>query len=193
MRRALVNENADIVRDHPTYIMKITGDDREGKAQLDNFIDPDEKYPTIVTTSKLLTTGVNCKTCKVVVLDNKFGEHGMTEFKQIIGRGTRICEDYDKLYFTILDFRDASRLFADPEFDGEPVVVFEPNPGDPIADPGSRRQWRQSRSASVSDRRPTRIAAGRSVLPCEISRSWGRRLCSVGDGAVLLLRWPSCN
>lgn len=136
MRRALVNENADIVRDHPTYIMKITGDDREGKAQLDNFIDPDEKYPTIVTTSKLLTTGVNCKTCKVVVLDNKFGEHGMTEFKQIIGRGTRICEDYDKLYFTILDFRDASRLFADPEFDGEPVVVFEPNPGDPIADPG---------------------------------------------------------
>ena len=104
--------------------MKITGDDREGKAQLDNFIDPDEKYPTIVTTSKLLTTGVNCKTCKVVVLDNKFGEHGMTEFKQIIGRGTRICEDYDKRYFTILDFRDASRLFADPEFDGELLLCL---------------------------------------------------------------------
>lgn len=126
MRRALVNENADIVRDHPTYVMKITGDDKEGKAQLDNFIDPDEKFPTIVTTSKLLTTGVNCKTCKVIVLDNKFGEHGMTEFKQIIGRGTRICEDYGKRYFTILDFRDASRLFADPDFDGEPVVIFDP-------------------------------------------------------------------
>lgn len=136
MRRALVNENADIVKDHPTYVMKITGDDKEGKARLDNFIDPDEKYPTIVTTSKLLTTGVNCKTCKLVVLDNKFGEHGMTEFKQIIGRGTRICEDYGKLYFTILDFRDASRLFADPEFDGEPVVIYEPNPDDPIINPG---------------------------------------------------------
>lgn len=136
MRRALVNENADIMKDHPTYVMKITGDDKEGKAQLDNFIDPDEKYPTIVTTSKLLTTGVNCKTCKVVVLDNKFGEHGMTEFKQIIGRGTRICENYDKRYFTILDFRDASRLFADPDFDGEPVVIFEPGPDDVIVDPG---------------------------------------------------------
>lgn len=135
MRRALVNENADIVRDHPTYVMKITGDDKEGKAQLDNFIDPDEKFPTIVTTSKLLTTGVNCKTCKVVVLDNKFGEHGMTEFKQIIGRGTRICESYGKRYFTILDFRDASRLFADPDFDGEPVVIFEPGPNDPIVEP----------------------------------------------------------
>lgn len=133
MRRALVNENADIVKDHPTYVMKITGDDQEGKAQLDNFIDPDEKYPTIVTTSKLLTTGVNCQTCKLVVLDNKFGERGMTEFKQIIGRGTRIREDYGKRYFTILDFRDASRLFADPDFDGEPVVVFEPKDGEPIA------------------------------------------------------------
>lgn len=135
MRRALVNENADIVRDHPTYVMKITGDDKEGKAQLDNFIDPDEKFPTIVTTSKLLTTGVNCKTCKVIVLDNKFGEHGMTEFKQIIGRGTRICEDYGKRYFTILDFRDASRLFADPDFDGEPVVIFDPPVDGPIAPP----------------------------------------------------------
>ena len=135
MRRALVNENADIVKHHPTYVMKITGDDKEGKAQLDNFIDPDEKFPTIVTTSKLLTTGVNCKTCKVIVLDNKFGEHGMTEFKQIIGRGTRICEDYGKRYFTILDFRDASRLFADPDFDGEPVVIFDPPEDGPMTPP----------------------------------------------------------
>lgn len=135
MRRALVNENADIVKDHPTYVMKITGDDKEGKSQLDNFIDPDEKFPTIVTTSKLLTTGVNCKTCKVIVLDNKFGQHGMTEFKQIIGRGTRICEDYGKRYFTILDFRDASRLFADPDFDGEPVVIFDPPTDGPMTPP----------------------------------------------------------
>lgn len=132
MREALVNENGDIVKEHPSYIMRITGDSKEGKAKLDEFIDPDEKYPTIVTTSKLLTTGVNCKTCKVVVLDNLFGEQGMTEFKQIIGRGTRICEPYGKLYFTILDFRDASRLFADPAFDGEPVQIFEPAPDGPM-------------------------------------------------------------
>lgn len=132
MRQALVNENSDIVKDHPTYIMRITGDSNEGKAKLDDFIDPDEKYPTIVTTSKLLTTGVNCKTCKLVVLDNVFGEQGMTEFKQIVGRGTRICEPYGKTYFTILDFRDASRMFADPAFDGEPVQIFEPAPDGPM-------------------------------------------------------------
>ena len=137
MREALVNENSDIVKEHPSYIMRITGDSKEGKAKLDEFIDPDEKYPTIVTTSKLLTTGVNCKTCKLVVLDNLFGEQGMTEFKQIIGRGTRICEPYGKLYFTILDFRDASRLFADPAFDGEPVQIYEPAPDGPmVPDPG---------------------------------------------------------
>lgn len=135
MRQALVNCNRDIARDHPTYVMRITGDSAEGKAQLDNFMDPDEKYPTIVTTSKLLTTGVNCKTCKVIVLDNLFGEQGMTEFKQIIGRGTRIKEDYGKLYFTILDFRNASRLFADPAFDGEPVQIYEPPENDPIVPP----------------------------------------------------------
>ena len=135
MRQALVNENSDIVSQHPNYIMRITGDSKEGKASLDVFIDPDEKFPTIVTTSKLLTTGVNCKTCKVVVLDNIFGDHGMTEFKQIIGRGTRIYEPYGKLYFSILDFRNASRLFADPSFDGDPVQIFEPGPEDPICPP----------------------------------------------------------
>lgn len=135
MRQALVNENSDIVAEHPKYVMRITGDSKEGKDQLDNFIDPDEKYPTIVTTSKLLTTGVNCKTCKVVVLDNIFGEQGMTEFKQIVGRGTRICEPYGKLYFTIIDFRDASRLFADPAFDGEPVQIYEPPADGPLEPP----------------------------------------------------------
>ena len=118
MRQALVNLNSDLCADNHKYIMRITGDNDEGKKQLDYFIDNDSVYPTIVTTSKLMTTGVNCQTCKNIVLDNIFGESGMTEFKQIIGRGTRIKEDYNKMYFTILDFRNATRLFADPAFNG---------------------------------------------------------------------------
>lgn len=122
MRQALVNENSDLVQENHKYIMRITGDNPEGKAELDNFIDVDSKYPVVVTTSKLLTTGVDAQTCKVIVLDTVI--NSMTEFKQIIGRGTRIREDYGKHYFTILDFRDATRLFADPEFDGEPVKTY---------------------------------------------------------------------
>lgn len=136
MRQALVNENSDLVAKNEKYIMRITGDTKEGKDQLDNFIDEESLYPTIVTTSKLLTTGVNCKTCKIIVLDNTFGDQGMTEFKQIIGRGTRIKEDYNKMFFTILDFRNASRLFADKDFDGEPVQIYEPGKDDPIVPPG---------------------------------------------------------
>ncbi len=137
MRQALVNYNSDLVAENPKYVMRITGDNQEGKAQLDNFIDEESKYPTIVTTSKLMTTGVDCKTCKLIVLDNEFGENGMTEFKQIIGRGTRIKPEYGKEYFTIMDFRNASRLFADPDFDGDPVQVYEPNEdnGDDIVPP----------------------------------------------------------
>lgn len=118
MRQALVNLNQDLCADSHRYIMRITGDNDEGKKQLDNFLDNDSVYPAIVTTSKLLTTGVNCQTCKNIVLDNIFGENGMTEFKQIIGRGTRIKEEFNKMYFTILDFRNATRLFADPAFNG---------------------------------------------------------------------------
>ena len=132
MRQALVNCNKDMVKKNPKYVMRITGDNNEGKAQLDNFIDPAKDYPVIVTTSKLMTTGVDCKTCKVIALDNIFGENGMTEFKQIIGRGTRICEDYHKLYFTILDFRDASRMFADPTFNGPAICILEPKEGEAI-------------------------------------------------------------
>ena len=137
MRQALVNENADLVKENPKYIMRITGDNAEGKAQLDNFIDEESLYPTIVTTSKLMTTGVDCKTCKLIVLDNIFGDNGMTEFKQIIGRGTRLKPEYGKEYFTIMDFRNASRLFADPDWDGEPVQIYEPNEnnGDDIIPP----------------------------------------------------------
>ena len=115
------------------YVTRITGDDTEGKAQLSYFIDNDEPYPVIATTSKLLTTGVDAKTCKLIVLDQTI--NSMTEFKQIIGRGTRLREDYQKLYFTIMDFKGATRLFVDPDFDGEPVVIYEPKPGQPVVPP----------------------------------------------------------
>jgi type I restriction enzyme R subunit len=124
MRRALVNENADLVSQNRKYVMQITGDNKEGKAELDNFIHPEERYPVIVTTSKLLTTGVDAQTCKVIVLDQTI--KSMTEFKQIVGRGTRIREDQGKLFFTILDFKRATELFADPAFDGTPVQIYEP-------------------------------------------------------------------
>lgn len=123
MRRALANENSDLVSENPKYVMKITGDDDEGKAELENFITPSEKYPTLVTTSKLLTTGVDCKTCEFIVIDSEI--NSMIEFKQILGRGTRIREDYGKMYFTLIDFRDVSRLFADKDFDGDPVRIKE--------------------------------------------------------------------
>lgn len=115
------------------YVMRITGDDTEGKAQISYFIDNDEPYPVIATTSKLLSTGVDAKTCKLIVLDQNI--NSMTEFKQIIGRGTRLREDYQKLYFTIMDFKGATRLFADPDFDGDPVVIYEPKGDDPVVPP----------------------------------------------------------
>lgn len=121
MRQALVNTNADLVSKNAKYIMRITGDNQDGKNELDNFISPEEKYPVIAVTSKLMTTGVDAQTCKVIVLDNNI--QSMTEFKQIIGRGTRINEDFGKLYFTILDFRNVTDLFADPDFDGDPVRI----------------------------------------------------------------------
>jgi type I restriction enzyme R subunit len=123
MRMALRNENSDLVKKNDKYILKITGDDDVGKKELDNFIDPASKYPVIATTSKLLTTGVDAQTCKLIVLDS--GIRSMTEFKQIIGRGTRINEDYGKYYFTIMDFRQVTDLFADSDFDGEPVQIYE--------------------------------------------------------------------
>ena len=115
------------------YVVRITSDDTEGKAQLSYFIDNDEPFPVIATTSKLLSTGVDAKTCKLIVLDQTI--NSMTEFKQIVGRGTRIREDYRKLYFTIMDFKGATRLFSDPEFDGEPVTVYEPSPDESIVPP----------------------------------------------------------
>lgn len=125
MRQALANENADLVAQNYKYIMRITGDNEEGKAELDNFIFPESKYPVIATTSKLMTTGVDAQTCKLIVLDQRI--QSMTEFKQIIGRGTRINEAYDKYYFTIIDFKKATELFADPDFDGDPVQIYSPS------------------------------------------------------------------
>src|SRR3989339_762375 len=124
MRQALVNENADIAADNARYVMRITGDNEEGKMELDNFIFPESRYPVIATTSKLMSTGVDAQTCKLIVLDQRI--QSMTEFKQIIGRGTRINEDYGKFYFTIMDFKKATELFADPDFDGDPVQIYEP-------------------------------------------------------------------
>jgi type I restriction enzyme R subunit len=121
MRTALAKHNPDLVAENHKYIMQITGDNDEGKRELDNFINPEEKYPVIATTSELMTTGVDAQTCKVIVLDSNI--NSMTKFKQIIGRGTRINEEYGKLYFTILDFRNATDLFADPHFDGDPISV----------------------------------------------------------------------
>ena len=121
MRRELANANAYLMSKNSKYIMQITGDNEEGKRHLDAFINPNELYPVIATTSKLMTTGIDAQTCKLIVLDSNIGS--MTEFKQIIGRGTRINEDFGKHYFTIMDFRNVTALFADPEFDGDPVRV----------------------------------------------------------------------
>ena len=133
MRQALVNANPDLAAANSKYIMRITGDNDEGKAQLDNFIDPESTYPVIATTSRLMSTGVDAQTCHLIVLDRRI--NSMTEFKQIIGRGTRINEEYNKLYFTIMDFKRATALFADPDFDGDPVQIYEPGPDDPPIPP----------------------------------------------------------
>ena len=165
MRQAFVNENTDLVAEDSRYVMRITGDDNTGKSQLDNFEDVTSKVPTIVTTSKLLTTGVNVKTCKTIVLDSNI--NSMTEFKQIIGRGTRLDTDHGKSYFTIIDFRGVSRLFADPAFDGEPIeeidgngsqaVTHRPGSGDSTSpsdgDPGN----------TIAEPRPVYLVTNRKV------------------------------
>lgn len=135
MRQVLINENTDLVeRDH-RYVMRITGNDEEGQKELGGFIDPETKYPVLVTTSRLLSTGIDVQTCRLIVLDREVGS--MTEFKQIVGRGTRIHEETGKLYFTLMDFRGATRHFADPDFDGEPVQIYEPGENEPILTPNA--------------------------------------------------------
>lgn len=133
MRQALINDNKDLCDENARYVMRITGSDALGQAQIGNFIDPESRYPVIVTTSRLLSTGVDAQTCRLIVLDRSVGS--MTEFKQIVGRGTRVHEDTQKFYFTLMDFRGATNHFADPEFDGDPVQIYEPVGDDPVTPP----------------------------------------------------------
>ncbi len=133
MRQALTNENGDLYAENNRYVMRITGSDTEGQAQLGNFIDPESRYPVLVTTSRLLSTGVDAQTCRLIVIDREVGS--MTEFKQIVGRGTRVHEDTHKYYFTLIDFRGATNHFADPDFDGEPVQIYTPGTDQPIDPP----------------------------------------------------------
>lgn len=133
MRQALINENADLVAKNWNYCVKITGDDEVGKQELDNFTDVEERFPVIATTSKMLTTGIDTKMVKFIVLESNI--QSVTEFKQIIGRGTRIREAEGKVFFTIMDFRKATNNFARPDFDGNPVQIYEPKPDEPIVPP----------------------------------------------------------
>ena len=165
MRQALVNANADLTAANSKYVMRITGDNDEGKAQLDNFIDPESTYPVIACTSRLMSTGVDAQTCHLIVLDRRIGS--MTEFKQIIGRGTRINEDYQKFFFTIMDFRRATALFADPDFDGEPVQIFEPAadespvPPDDLPPDGGSSDEDPDGLTAQQDSHPYQIQSGR--------------------------------
>ena len=133
LRQALIIENQDLAVKNERYVMRVTGDDAEGQAQLGNFIDPESTYPVIVTTSRLLSTGVDAQTCRLIVLDRAVGS--MTEFKQIVGRGTRVHEETKKYYFNLVDFRKATNHFADPDFDGDPVQIYEPGEDDPVTPP----------------------------------------------------------
>lgn len=133
MRQALINENADMVKKDTRYVMRITGNDKDGLNELANFIDPESDYPVIVTTSRLLSTGVDAQTCRLIVLEREVGS--MTEFKQIVGRGTRVHQDTGKFYFTLMDFRGATSHFADPDFDGEPVQIYQPPDDGPMVPP----------------------------------------------------------
>ena len=133
MRQELVNANADMISEHPNYIVRITSNDEYGVRELDKFIDPESPYPVIATTSKLLTTGVDTQTVRLIVIDQNI--NSMIEFKQIIGRGTRVREDYGKMFFAIMDFRGATELFADPKFDGDPVVIYRTKENEPMVQP----------------------------------------------------------
>ncbi len=174
MREALVNANSDLCAQNRKYVMQITGDNPEGKAELDHFIHPEERYPVIVTTSKLMTTGVDAKTCKVIVLDQTI--RSMTEFKQIIGRGTRIEEDYGKLYFTILDFRKATELFADEDFDGEPVMVYKPKPDDPVAPPDEEADVAEGAELAGPDRAEAGLTGTGDGTELDPSSGGGKRV-----------------
>lgn len=190
MRRALANENSDLVAENHKYVMKITGDDDEGKDELENFITPSEKYPTLVTTSKLLTTGVDCKTCEFIVIDSEI--NSMIEFKQILGRGTRIREDYGKMYFTLIDFRDVSRLFADKDFDGDPVRIKEVNTDDiPDEDDENPDELIDDTNEEVTENNPYdeagNNAGGNGFINDPFGGREGRKKYYVNDVQVMVI------
>lgn len=173
MREYLINENSDLVKQNSKYVMRITGNDKEGKEQLDYFIDANEKYPVIATTSQLLSTGVDCKTCKLIVLDKTI--NSPIEFKQIIGRGTRLREDLGKTYFTIMDFKDNVRNFADPEFNGEPLVDEDFDPTKPI---GEKTPKERVSDVSSKKDRPT-------VKDVDVNIVLEQNLCYDKDGNII--------
>ena len=159
MRIALSNLNSDMVQQNPDYVVRITGSDVYGKSKLDYFISVSSPYPVIATTSKLLSTGADCKMTKLIVLDEMIGS--MTEFKQIIGRGTRLREKEGKTHFVIMDFRGVSRLFADPDWDGpieiDPNYPPKPGPGDGTEPPGPPAPPPQPKFKPVVDRNGCRV------------------------------------
>lgn len=151
MRNALANENADMMQQNPNYVVRITSNDMEGKNKLDDFIDANTVYPVIATTSKLLTTGVDTKTVKLIALDEDI--QSMTEFKQIIGRGTRLYESKGKEYFTIMDFRNNSEKFADPNFNGPAEMVLD-------VDGGDGKEPKTPKSFGIDDNKPNLPISG---------------------------------
>ena len=180
MRRALINLNPEQVAKNDKYVMKITGDDEIGKAQLDNFINPKKDYPVIATTSELMSTGVDAKTCKLIVLDQNI--QSMTKFKQIIGRGTRIDEKYNKLWFTILDFKKATELFADEDFDGppekilntKPEVIIDENNNDFITElTGDDEEASNDEILSANEPEPEYDPTNENFDSGEINTDWG--------------------
>ena len=174
MRQALINRNSDLVDRNHRYVMRITGNDAQGQAQLGNFIDPESKHPVLVTTSRLLSTGIDVQTCRLIVLDREVGS--MTEFKQILGRGTRVHEDTRKLYFTLMDFRGATNHFADPEFDGEPVQIYQPGEDDPVTPPDE----------GVTPPQPDGDDATDDVLPDPPPNSGGYKIYVDGVPALIV-------
>ncbi len=181
MRQAITNASPARVAENPKYVMRITGDNPEGKAQIYNFVHPEERYPVIATTSKLLTTGIDAKTCRYIVIDQRI--ESMTEFKQIIGRGTRLHEESNKLYFTIVDFKRATELFADPAFDGKPVVIYEPD-GDSIVPTEDEPADSEDEDIDVV-LVPSPSRATRSLPK---TKSLASHATSIGSAAS---RWPS--
>jgi type I restriction enzyme R subunit len=183
MRQALVNENADLVTQNQRYVMRITGSDKEGQDQLGNFIDPESRYPVLVTSSRLLSTGVDAQTCRLIVLDRAVGS--MTEFKQIVGRGTRVHEDTKKFYFTLIDFRGATSHFADPDFDGDPVQIYTPVEEEPMVPPDPMEGGNDASQGAGDGDETVLVNPGNPQFPLGGSEP-GRKIYVDGVGARIL-------